>query len=289
MISVQHIARNIALGIALAALPGAAALAQQDKGAPRPAAADKADKGGAEKGGPARVATVNGKPIPKSRVDSIVRQQGGGRGAQDNDQLRKAVVERLVNFELVVQDAERKGLTRNTELQTQLDIARQQVIFNAYIEDYFKAHPIKEDALRTEYTKVRSQRGDKEFKARHILVEKESEAKEILEKLGKGEKFEELAKVSRDPGSKDKGGELDWASPGTFVKPFADALSRLEKGKTSDAPVQSQFGFHIIRLDDVRSAPFPSFEQAKGQVQQYIQEQELQKVFSDLRAKAKIE
>ena len=289
MISVRHIARNIALSIALAALPGAAALAQQDKGAARPAAAaDKADKGGAEKGGPARVATVNGKPIPKSKVDSIVRQQGG-RGVQDNDQLRKAVVERLVNFELVVQDAERKGLTRNTELQTQLDIARQQVIFNAYIEDYFKAHPIKDDALRTEYTKVRSQRGDKEFKARHILVEKESEAKEILEKLGKGEKFDDLARVSRDPGSKDKGGELDWASPGTFVKPFADALSKLEKGKTSDAPVQSQFGFHIIRLDDVRSAPFPSFEQAKGQIQQYIQEQELQKVFSDLRAKAKIE
>ena len=284
MISLKRIAGALSLGAVLAALPGTAVLAQQDKGTPRTAAAT--DKG--EKGGPARVATVNGKPIPKSRVDSIVRQQAG-RGVQDNDQLRKAVVERLVNFELVVQDAERKGLTRNTELQTQLDIARQQVIFNAYIEDYFKAHPIKDDALRAEYTKVRSQRGDKEFKARHILVEKESEAKEILEKLGKGEKFEDLAKVSRDPGSKDKGGELDWASPGTFVKPFADALSKLEKGKTSDTPVQSQFGYHIIRLDDVRSAPFPSFEQAKGQIQQYIQEQELQKVFSDLRAKAKIE
>ena len=284
MISLKRIAGALSLGAVLAALPGTAVFAQQDKGTPRTAAAT--DKG--EKGGPARVATVNGKPIPKSRVDSIVRQQAG-RGVQDNDQLRKAVVERLVNFELVVQDAERKGLTRNTELQTQLDIARQQVIFNAYIEDYFKAHPIKDDALRAEYTKVRSQRGDKEFKARHILVEKESEAKEILEKLGKGEKFEDLAKVSRDPGSKDKGGELDWASPGTFVKPFADALSKLEKGKTSDTPVQSQFGYHIIRLDDVRSAPFPSFEQAKGQIQQYIQEQELQKVFSDLRAKAKIE
>lgn len=275
-------AQRIACIMALGAFLAVPAFAQQDKGA-RPAAADKAVKGG-----PARVATVNGKPIPKSRVDSIVRQQAG-RGVQDNEQLRRAVLERLVNFELVVQDAERKGLTRSTELQTQLDIARQQVIFNAYIEDYFKSHPIKDDAIRAEYTKVRSQRGDKEFKARHILVEKESEAKEILEKLGKGEKFEDLAKVSRDPGSKDKGGELDWASPGTFVKPFADALAKLEKGKTSDTPVQSQFGYHVIRLDDVRSAPFPSFEQAKGQIQQYIQEQELQKVFSELRAKAKIE
>ena len=279
MTPVQRIACTLALGVLLAA----PAVAQQDKGARPAAAADKADKGG-----PARVATVNGKPIPKSRVDSIVRQQAG-RGVQDNEQLRRAVLEQLVNFELVVQDAERKGLTRNNELQTQLEIARQQVIFNAYIEDYFKSHPIKDDALRAEYTKVRSQRGDKEFKARHILVEKESEAKEILEKLGKGEKFEDLAKVSRDPGSKDKGGELDWASPGTFVKPFADALAKLEKGKTSDTPVQSQFGYHVIRLDDVRSAPFPSFEQAKAQIQQYIQEQELQKVFSDLRAKAKIE
>ncbi len=280
---VQGIVRGLALASALIVFAGAPSYAQQDKGAPRAAATDKGDKTG-----PARVATVNGKPIPKSRVDSVVRQQTG-RGVQDNDQLRKAVLERLVNFELVVQDAEKKGMTRNAELQAQLDMARQQVIFNAYIEDYFKARPIKDEALRAEYNKVRSQRGDKEFKARHILVEKETEAREILEKLGKGEKFDDLAKVSRDAGSKDKGGELDWASPGTFVKPFADALSKLEKGKTTDAPVQSQFGFHIIRLDDVRAAPFPSFEQAKGQIQQYIQEQELQKVFSDLRAKAKIE
>lgn len=281
MTSAQRLARHVAAGAVLIALSASPAIAQQEK-----AAAKSADK--AEKSAPARVATVNGKPIPKSRVDTIVRQQAG-RGVQDNEQLRKAVVERLVNFELVVQDAERKGLTRSVELQTQLDMARQQVIFNAYVDDYFKAHPIKDDALRAEYTKVRSQRGDKEFKARHILVEKEAEAREILDKLAKGEKFEELAKASRDPGSKDRGGELDWASPGTFVKPFADALSRLDKGKTTDTPVQSQFGFHIIRLDDVRAAPFPSFEQAKGQIQQYIQEQELQKVFSDLRAKAKIE
>lgn len=283
MTPVPGIVRDIALAAALLAFAVAPAFSQQDKGAPRAApAAEKADKG------PARAATVNGKVIPKSRVDSVVRQQAG-RGVQDTEQLRKAVTERLVNFELVVQEAEKKGMTRSSELQAQVDLARQQVIFNAYIEDYFKAHPIKDEALRAEYNKVRSQRGDKEFKARHILVEKEAEAREILDKLGKGEKFEDLAKVSRDPGSKDKGGELDWASAGTFVKPFSDALSKLEKGKTSDTPVQSQFGFHIIRLDDVRAAPFPSFDQAKGQIQQFIQEQELQKVFSELRAKAKIE
>jgi len=282
MTLVQRIVRDIALASALLVFAGAPSFAQQDKGAPR--ALPVADKGA----GPARVATVNGKPIPKSRVDSIVRQQAG-RGVQDSDQLRKAVTERLVNFELVVQDAEKRGMTRNIEMQTQIEIARQQVIFNVYVEDYFKTHPIRDEALRAEYNKVRGQRGEREFKARHILVEKEAEARDILDRLGKGEKFEELAKASRDPGSRDKGGELDWASPGTFVKPFADALSKLEKGRTTDSPVQSQFGFHIIRLDDVRAAPFPSFEQAKGQIQQFIQEQELQKVFSDLRAKAKIE
>lgn len=289
MISLQCIVRNITLGVTLAALPGAAALAQQDKGAQRPAAAaGKAEKGGSEKSGPVRVATVNGKAIFKSHVDLIVKQQAS-RGVQDNDQLRKAIVERLIGFELIAQEAEKKGLTRNTDVLARIYMARQELLTNAYMNDYFKAHPIKEETLRSEYNKVRSQRGDKEFKARHILVEKEAEAREILDKLGKGEKFEDLAKVSRDPGSKDKGGELDWAVAGTFVKPFADALGKLEKGKTIDAPVQSQFGFHIIRLDDVRAAPFPTFEQARGEILNGMQLQELEKITSDLRAKAKIE
>jgi peptidyl-prolyl cis-trans isomerase C len=236
----------------------------------------------------ARTATVNGKTIPKSRVDAVVKQQTA-RGAPDNDQLRQAVVDRLVNFELVVQEADRKGLTKSPDVQAQIDIARQQVIFEAYMQDHFKAKPVSDNAMRTEYNRIKAQRGDKEYKARHVLVENEAEAKDIIAKLSKGAKFEDLAKQSKDPGSRDRGGDLNWNPPTTFVKPFADAMVKLEKGKHTEQPVRSQFGWHVIRLDDVRPVQFPSYEQVKPQIQNMIQEQEVQKVFSELRAKAKIE
>ncbi|MBI2317980.1 MAG: peptidylprolyl isomerase, partial [Betaproteobacteria bacterium] len=156
-------------------------------------------------------------------------------------------------------------------------------------QEHFKAHPIKDEAVRTEYERVKSERGDKEYKARHILVDKDTEAKEIIEKLNKGGKFEELAKQSIDVGSKDKGGELDWAVPANYTKPFADAMVRLEKGKTTDAPVQSQFGWHVIRLDDVRTAQVPAFDSVKQRILGMLQEQEIQRLVGDLRAKAKVE
>ena len=199
------------------------------------------------------------------------------------------VLDRLINIEVVVQEADRKGFTKSPEVQTQIELARQQLIFQAFLQDYFKTRPIKEEAARAEYDRVKTRRGNQEYKARHILVEKESEAKDIIEQLNKGGKFEELAKRSKDIGSKDKGGELDWEVPANYTKPFADALVKLEKGKTTDAPVQSQFGWHVIRLDDTRPVTFPSFDQAKQQVFGRLQEQEVQRLMQQLRAKAKIE
>jgi len=131
--------------------------------------------------------------------------------------------------------------------------------------------------------------GDKEYKARHILVEKEGEAKEIVEKLKKGEKFEELAKVSKDPGSKEHGGDLNWNLPGGFVKPFSDAMVKLEKGKYTEVPVQSQFGWHVIQLDDVRPAKFPDYNEVKPKLEQRLHEVAFEKAVQDLRAKAKVE
>ncbi len=235
-----------------------------------------------------RVATVNGKAIPRTRVETVIKQQTA-RGVADNEQLRQAVTERLINFELVAQEVERRGLNKNSEVQTQIEIARQQVLFEIYMQDYFKARPISESILRSEYEKVRAQRGEREYKARHVLVDSESEAKNIIDQLGKGEKIEELAKVSKDSGSRERGGDLGWNAAGTFVKPFADALAKLEKGKYSTQAVQSQFGWHVIYLEDVRNVQFPPYEQVKPQIQNALQEQEVQKVFSDLRAKAKIE
>ena len=232
--------------------------------------------------------TVNGKAIPKSRVDFMVKSQIA-QGRPDNEQLRKAISDQVIAWELVVQEADRKGLSKSADVRSQLDIARQQIIFQAYLQDYIKSHPIKDEALRAEYSRVKAQRGDKEYKARHILVEKESDAKDIIEQLKKGAKFEDLAKQSKDIGSKDKGGELDWQPAATYVKPFADALAKLEKGKTTETPVQTQFGFHVIRLDDVRPTKFPEFDAVKQQITQALQNQEAEQLVKDLRAKAKVQ
>ena len=151
------------------------------------------------------------------------------------------------------------------------------------------ACPVKDEALRAEYNRAKAQRGDREYKARHILVEKDTDAKDIIEQLKKGARFDDLAKQSKDIGSKDKGGELDWQPAATYVKPFGDALAKLEKGKTTESPVRTQFGYHVIRLDDVRTAQFPEFDTVKQQILQMLQRQEVERLVKDMRAKAKIE
>lgn len=134
-------------------------------------------------------------------------------------------------------------------------------------------NPITDDALKAEYDKIKAQMGDKEYKARHILVEKESEAKDIIAKLKKGEKFEKLAEKSKDPGSKYKGGDLGWNAPASYVKPFSDALTMLQKGKFTTEPAQTQFGYHVIQLDDVRDLRAPSFDEVKNSLRQRLQQQ----------------
>ncbi len=239
-------------------------------------------------GGGGKLPTVNGKPITKTRVDFIVKQRVA-QGQPDNDQMRKAIVDNLVTQEVIAQEAERKGLGKSADVQTQLGLLRQQILVQAVFQDYVKTHPIKDDQLLAEYNKVKATRGDKEYKARHILVDKEDDAKQIIAQLKKGSKFEDLAKQSKDPGSKDRGGDLDWNPPSTFVKPFSDALVKLEKGKYTETPVQTQFGWHVIQLDDVRPMQFPAFDAVKPQLLSMLQEQEIQQLIRDLRAKAKIQ
>ena len=266
---------------ALLALPAAPVMAQGLPGGPSQAPVVV--------GAPAdKLPSVNGKAIPKARVEFMVRQRAA-QGAPDNEEGRRQVMDELINREVLAQEADKKGLARRADTQTQLDMARQQILIQALFTEHFKANPIKEDAMRAEYNRARSTRGDKEYKARHILVEKESEAKEIIEQLKKGGKFEELAKQSKDPGSKDRGGDLDWNPPATFVKTFSDALVKLDKGKVTDAPVQTQFGWHVIRLDDVRNTQFPPYDEVKPQITRMLQEQEIQKLVKDLRGKAKVE
>lgn len=233
------------------------------------------------------IAIVNGVAIPKARSDALVRQQ---RGQQDGDDLRKAVREELINREIISQEANRAGFGKRPEVVAQLEAVRQEIVVGAYVNDWMRKNPVTDADVQKEYDRVKGQSGDKEYHARHILVKTEELAKTIIADLKKGAKFEDLAKQhSDDPGSKVRGGDLDWNVPGTFVKEFSDAMTKLEKGKMTETPVKSQFGFHIIRLDDVRQAQFPPMGQVKAQIQQQLQQQKLQTYVTELRGKAKVD
>lgn len=234
------------------------------------------------------IAVVNGKSIPANRADALMAAQIA-QGQPDSEDLRKAVREELVRREILVQEAQKTGVDKKPEVQAQMDLARQGVLIGAYLNDYVRSHPITEEAIKKEYDSIRSTLGDKEYKARHILVEKEEEAKAIIDRLKKGEKFDELAKQSKDPGSKERGGDLGWASPGSYVKPFAAALSTLEKGKYTEAPVKSDFGWHVILLDDTRELKAPGLDEVKPQISQRLQQKMVEQQIVELRSKAKVE
>ena len=235
------------------------------------------------------VATVNGVVIPRQRAEFVIKQQTA-RGAQDSDALRARVREVLINNEVIAQEANKAGVAKKAEVQQQLEMARQEIIVNSYVNDWVSKHPPSEAEIQTEYERAKATTGSTEYKARHILVENEDEAKKLIAELKKGGRFEDLAqKNSKDPGSKDRGGDLDWQIPGVFDKSFADAMVALTKGKMTDAPVRSRFGFHIIQLDDVRPVKIPPLSEVKPQLQQRLMQIKVDKMVSDLRAKAKVE
>lgn len=234
------------------------------------------------------VATVNGVAIPQSRMELIVKERES-QGQADSPEMRKNIREHLINREILSQEATKKGIDKSPEVAGQIEFIRQSVLVGAFLQDYQKSHPVTEAALKKDYELLKTRLGDKEYKARHILVEKEDEAKAIIAQIKKGAKFEKLAEKSKDTGSKTKGGELDWAPAARYVPSFAEALAKLQKGQMTQEPVQSQFGWHVIRLDDVRPLKAPTFEEVKSELEQYAQQQERDKLISDLRAKAKVE
>lgn len=229
--------------------------------------------------------TVNGNAVPKNRADMLIAAQIA-QGQPDSPELRAAAKEELIRREILAQAATQKGLDKSADVQAQMDMARQGVLIGAYLKDFIKKNPISDAQLKKEYDDLKTKIGNKEYKVRHILVDKEEDAKAIIEKLKKGEKFDDLAKQSKDPGSKERGGDLGWASPAAFVKPFSDAMTKLERGKYTAAPVKSDFGWHVIQLDDTRDTKIPPFEEAKGQIAQQIQQGMVQKHMDSLRAKA---
>jgi peptidyl-prolyl cis-trans isomerase C len=257
----------------------------QDKAAPK-----KAD---AKAAAPAAAAqprlVVNGVTIPQSRVDLLNRELSAN-GQPDSPDRQRAIKEELISREVLVQAAQKRGLDKTPDTLAQLDAARQAVLVRALIEAEIRANPVSDADLQKTYDEFKRSMGENEFKVRHILVEKEDEAKAIIADLGKGGDFAKIAKdKSKDPGSKDNGGDLDWGPAARYVKPFADALMAMKKGQTSTAPVKTDFGFHVLRLDDVRPIQVPPFDEMKEQFRQRGQQQQVQKMMMDLRAKAKVE
>lgn len=235
-------------------------------------------------------ATVNGVAISQKQVDMILKQQAA-QGMQDNAESRKMIIDNLSLQIILAQDATKKGLEKTPEVADQLEMVKQSVLAQAYVQDYIKTNPVTDAMLSAEYEKIKVQASGNQYKARHILVEKEDEAKDIIAKLKKDVKsFDALAKAkSKDPGSKDKGGDLGWFDPRGMVPEFGAAVAKLEKDKFTEEPVKSQFGYHVIMLEDSKANPIPTLEQVKPRLSQQVQQQNVQKMLDDVKAKAKIE
>jgi peptidyl-prolyl cis-trans isomerase C len=234
------------------------------------------------------IALVNGKPVPSSRVDTMV-QQMVQQGQQDTPEMRAMIKDELINREVLTQEADKQGVANRPEVKNQIDLARQSIMIRALATEFLVKNPVKDEELKAEYDKFKSQSGGKEYHARHILVDKEEDAKAIITKLKGGAKFEELAKVSTDSGSGAQGGDLGWAPPAAFVKPFSDAMVALKKGEVTQTPVKTQFGYHVIKLEEERDAKVPAFEEVKGQIAETLQQKKLQAFQQDLKKKAKIQ
>ena len=233
-------------------------------------------------------ALVNGVAIPQARVDIRVKA-AAQQGQPDSPEIRKAIRDDLINLEVISQTATKNGLDKQPEIAQQLELARQSVLAGAFVQDYAKSHPISDDMLKQEYENLKKRVGTKEYKLSHILVGTEDEAKKAAAEVKKGAKFAKVAKAkSMDPGSKDNGGDLGWAVPSNFVQPFGDAVLKLNKGQVS-APVQTQYGWHIIKLEDTRDLKVPTFEEMKPNLDKRLQQQALQKTIEEMRGKAKIE
>ena len=233
------------------------------------------------------VAVVNGKTVPKTRVEALITQatkQGQPRTPELEQQARDEVVVR----EMYMQEAEKRGLAASADYKSQMELARQTILIRELFADHQKKNPVTDAEIATEYDKFKAQASGTEYRARHILVEKEDDAKGFIAKIKGGAKFEEIAKKSsKDTGSAENGGDLDFANPSSYVPEFSQALVKLKKGELTEAPVKSQFGYHIIKLEDTREAKFPPLEEVKGQIQQRLSQQKLGQFRDEIRAKAK--
>jgi peptidyl-prolyl cis-trans isomerase C len=274
----QRTLRNLAVALVAGSLAVGAAMAQE-----------KSSKKAAAASGGSHI-VVNGVTIPQARIDAMNKELDAANQPKGPER-EAAVKEELINREVLAQAAKARGIDKNPDVQQQMEMARQAVLIRALFEQETKQHPITDADLEKQYNEFKSSMGQNEYKVSHILVDNEAEAKSIIDQLKKNPNdFAKIAKEkSKDPGSKDNGGDLDWGPSARYVKPFADAVQSQKKGEISQQPVKTDFGYHIIRVDDVRPLKVPEFKDLKEQFKQRAQQQQIQKFVQDLRAKAKVE
>jgi peptidyl-prolyl cis-trans isomerase C len=235
------------------------------------------------------LAVVNGKPIPSSRVDAVVKQVVAQGQQPDSPELRELIKKDLIGREVLMQEAEKNGFGKDAAVKLQIENARQAIVLNALVNDYLTKNPVSDADIKAEYDRFTKQSGDKEYHVRHILLGTEAEAKDVIAKLKGGAKFEDLAKASKDTGSAGNGGDLDWATPSAFPKSFSDAFVGLQKGQFTETPAQTPNGFHVIKLDEVRAAKLPTLEEVKPQVAEALQQKKLHAYQDEMVKKAKIQ
>ncbi|MCR5865118.1 MAG: peptidylprolyl isomerase [Aquincola tertiaricarbonis] len=238
--------------------------------------------------GAQNVAIVNGKAVPKARVEALMTQATRGGEQPRTPELEARVKEEVVLREIFAQEAEKRGMAQTADYKSQMELARQSILIRELFTDFQKKNVVSDADAKAEYDKFKAQSAGQEFRARHILVETEDQAKALIAEIKAGGNFEEIAKKnSKDPGSGENGGDLDFAKPDAYVPEFGQAMAALKKGEMTETPVKTQFGYHIIKLEDTREAQFPAFEEVKPQIQQRLTQVKLQQFQQDLRAKAK--
>lgn len=236
------------------------------------------------------VALVNGQPITQQMFDAFARERQGQQSAGNPQQERSAIIDTLVNLRLLAQEAVKQGLDKNPEMVAEMKNDRISLLARAVIQQQLKDHPLTDESLKKEYDARIQKMSMKEYKARHILTTTETEAQAVIAQLNKGANFATLAKEkSIDTSSAQNGGELGWFSPDQMVKPFAEAVEKLKKGSYTQTPVHTQYGWHVILLQDVRAVQPPPFDEVKDQVRSIMQNRIIGEYIDGLRKKAKIQ
>jgi peptidyl-prolyl cis-trans isomerase C len=234
------------------------------------------------------LAIVNGKAVPTARFEAMKAQMAKSGRPVPKD-MEGQLKDEIIMREILAQEATARGFAATASYKDQVELARQTILIRELLADQQKKIAVSDAEIKAEFDKF-SAANAKEFRASHILVDKEDEAKAILESLKKGGNFAEIAKKqSKDSGSGEKGGDLDWATASSYVPEFSNAMAKLTKGQTTETPVKSQFGYHIIRLDDVREAELPKFDEIKPQIKQQLEQQRMAKYTEELRRKAKVQ